>query len=189
MITSGRRVWLRLAPLALLVGTGALAANDKDGAQAEIPFSKVANLTPAETLAQAKEYVNKMQDTLSQVNRLQDTAKKQKDIIKLNCVSDKLMQIKGHLAVNDQAMSSLNEAIAKGDDGTRQHEFTRVTILFQKVQVLGTEAENCIGQDLSYLGAVSTEQVIDPSIPTTDVTDPGYPQLDTSRPPLASSPL
>ena len=130
------RRWLRAAPLALLVGSGALAANDKGATQADLPFTKLANLSPQETLAQSKEYVSKMQDTQRRVVQLQEVAKKQKDIIKLNCVNDKLLQVKGHLAVNDQAMSSLNEAIAKNDDATRQHEFTRVTILFQKVAIL-----------------------------------------------------
>jgi hypothetical protein len=189
MRTVPRRWLVRLAPLALLIGTGAFAANDKDGSQADLPFAKQANLSPQETLAQAKEYVTKMQDALRHVVELQEIAKKQKDIIKLNCVNDKLLQLKGHLAVNDQAMASLNEAIAKGDDSTRQHEFTRVTILSQKVQVLGTEAENCVGADLSYVGQARVDVEIDPSIPQADVTDPGFPQLDTSRPPLASSPL
>ncbi len=178
---------VRVAPLVLLVGSGAFAANDKDGAAADLPFAKQSNLSPQETLTQSKEYVSKMQDTQRRIVELQEVAKKQKDIIKLNCVNDKLLQVKGHLAVNDQAMTSLNEAIAKGDDGARQHEFTRVTILYQKVTVLGTEAENCIGEDLSYIGQSRVDIEIDPSIPQVDVTDPGYPQLDTTRPPLASS--
>jgi|SRR5579871_5022007 len=182
-----QRWLLRIAPVALLVGTGALA--DDKGSVDVPPITKTANLSPTETLTQAKEYVSKMQDTLRHVVQLQEVAKKQKDIIKLNCVNDKLVQVKGHLAVNDNAMASLNEAIAKGDDSGRQHEFTRVTILYQKVQVLGTEAENCIGEDLSYVGEARVDVEIDPSIPQTDVTDPGYPQLDTSRPPLASSTL
>jgi hypothetical protein len=178
---------VRIAPFVLLVGSGAFAANDKDGAQADLPFAKQANLSPQETLTQSKEYQAKMLDTQKRIVELQDVAKKQKDIIKLNCVNDKLLQVKGHLAVNDQAMTSLNEAIAKNDDGARQHEFTRVTILYQKVTVLGTEAENCIGEDLSYVGQSRVDIEIDPSIPQVDVTDPGYPQLDTTRPPLASS--
>ena len=35
----------------------------------------------------------------------------------------------------------------------RTHEFTRLTIINQKVLVLGAEAENCIGEDLSFVGA------------------------------------
>jgi hypothetical protein len=191
MRTTPIRWLLRAAPLALLIGSGALAANDtkSEGASADIPFTKQANMTPQETLAQSKEYVSKMQDTLRRITELQEVAKKQKDIIKLNCVNDKLLQTKGHIAVNDQAMSSLNEAIARNDAPSRQHEFSRVTILYQKVLVLGTEAENCIGEDLSYIGAARVDVEIDPGIPQQDVTDPGYPQLDISRPPLASAPL
>ena len=35
-----------------------------------------------------------------------------KDVIKLNCVNDKLMQVKGHLAVTDQSFTALNTAAA-----------------------------------------------------------------------------
>jgi hypothetical protein len=148
-----------------------------------------ASLTPSETLAQSKDFINKMQDTVRRIVQLQELAKKQKDIIKLNCTNDKLLQVKGHLAVGDQAMSSLNEAMAKSDDDARQHEYTRVTILYQKVLVLATEAENCIGEDLSYVGSTNVTVDIDPAIPVADVTAFNVPTVDVGRPPAASSPL
>ncbi|MSP59312.1 MAG: hypothetical protein EXR72_03045 [Myxococcales bacterium] len=175
------------APFALLLGTGAFAANDTKGADADLPFAKQANLTPQETLVQSKEYMGKMQDTLRQVNDLQTLATKQKDIIKLNCVNDKLLQLKGHLAVSDASMTNMNDAISKNDVATRMHEFTRITILHQKVSVLGTEAQNCIGDSEIYVGNARVDVEVDPSIPAADVTDPGFPVLDVTRPPQASS--
>lgn len=189
MRNSPRRWMVRFVPLGLLIGSGAIAATDNKAAEADLAFSKQANLSPAETLAQSKDYVGKMQDRLRKVVELQEVAKKQKDIIKLNCVNDKLLQVKGHIAVNDQAVSNLNEAIAKGDDATRQHEFTRITILYQKTEVLGTEAENCIGDSEIYVGRAVVEVVIDPSIPQVDLTDPGNPLLYLDRPPVASATL
>ncbi len=184
-----RRWTVAFAPFAVLIGTGAFAANDGRTTAADVGFSKQANLSPQETLSQSKEYVNKMQERLRKVVQLQEIAKRQKDIIKLNCVNDKLLQLKGHLAVNDQAMNNMNEAIGKGDEITRQHEFTRITILFEKVDVLGTEAENCIGDSEIYVGNARVDVEIDPSIPQVDVTDPGYPTLNVERPPQASATL
>lgn len=183
---SSRRGWLvRTAPLALLVGSAALAADNRP--EAELPFAKQANLSAQETLAQAKEYVSNMQDTHRKVVALQDKAKVQKDIIKLNCVNDKLLQVRGHIAVADKAMTGLNDAIARSDEPGRQHEFGRITIIYQKVSVLGTEAGNCVGEEIFTLGEGGRVEVeVDPSIPAADVTDPGMPQLDLARPPQAS---
>lgn len=173
---------VRVVPLTLLLASGALAAND-DTKAAPTPSESA---TPQDALAQSKDYVSKMQTTLRRVVSLQEKARKQRDIIMLNCVNDKLLQVKGYLAVNDQAISSLNEVIAKGDDAGRGHQLARVAILHQKVTVLGTEAENCVGQDLSYVGASRVEVEISPNIPINEVTTPPFPRLDVSRPPIAS---
>lgn len=175
----------RVAALLLLGASAAFAAPDA------VPGSSPAvdtSLPPTQMLTQAKDYVSKMQDSLRTIVQLQELAKKQKDIIKLNCVNDKLLQVKGHLAVTDTAMSSLNEAVAKGDDDGRGHEYTRVTILYQKVLVLSTEAGNCIGEDLSYVGNTVVTVDIDPAIPVRDVTAFDVPVTDSTRPPVASSP-
>ena len=177
---------------AVFIASLAFAAPDNPAGQparsgdSAIPDDATA-LSPQATLDAAKDAQGKMQDTLRRIVQLQELAKKQKDIIKLNCVNDKLTQVKGHLAVSDTSMNSLNEAVAKSDDDGRKHEYTRVSILYQKVLVLGTEAENCIGEDLSYVGAVKVTVDIDPTIPQADVTAFDFPSLDTSRPPVASA--
>jgi len=182
---SRSRGWLvRSASVVLLIGS---VATGQNRTEAELPMSKQANLSSQETLEGAKDYVSKMQDVLRRVVGLQETAKKQKDIIKLNCVNDKLLQVKGHLAVSDKAMASLNEAIAKVDDAGRRHEYSRLTILNQKVSVLGTEATNCVGEEIGWVGEGTVQVEIDNSIPAEDVTAPGLPQLDTGRPPQASA--
>jgi hypothetical protein len=170
--------------IALLGGTGALASTD--AVDAGIDFRKSITLSPQETMTQSKDYYKKMQETQRRVQQLQSKAKKDKDMVKLNCVNDKLTQLNGHLTVSDQAMSSLSLDIAKGDDTARQHEFTRMTILYQKVVTLGTEAEQCIGEDVSYVGATTVNVEIDPSIPPTDPTEPELPVPVVTRPPEAS---
>jgi hypothetical protein len=143
-------------------------------------------LSPQETLTQAREFNTKIADTLSKVSRLSSEAQKKKDAIKLNCVNDKLVQIRGHVAITEQTMTALNEAMARGNEGERQHEFTRMTILYQKVTVLGTEAENCVGEEPSYTGDTKVDVDIDPNIDNDDPTEPHLPLPDVTRPPEAS---
>ncbi|MGZ5252303.1 MAG: hypothetical protein ACXWCE_18950, partial [Caldimonas sp.] len=141
--------------LALIGATAAYAA--VDSTDVGIDFRKSITLSPQETQAQAKDYYKKMLETQRRVTQLQAKAKKDKDMVKLNCVNDKLMQVQGHMKVTDQSMGTLALDVAKSDDTARQHEFTRITILYQKVVTLGTEAEQCIGEDVSYVGATRVD--------------------------------
>jgi hypothetical protein len=156
------------------------------GGEVDISVKQRPTLTPQEMQNQAKEYFTNMNATLKRIQELQETAKRQKDIIKLNCVTDKLVQAKVNLNIAEQAMTSLQENIARADEGGRTHEFTRLTIVNQKVLVLGAEAENCIGEDLSFVGATRIDVEIDPSIPQTDPTQPPGPTISIERPPEAS---
>jgi hypothetical protein len=179
------RTGLAAASLAIISASAAFAAVG-DATDVGIDFRKSITLSPQETQAQARDYYKKMQETQRRVTQLQAKAKKDKDMVKLNCVNDKLMQLQGHMTVTDQSMSSLTLDIAKNDDSARQHEFTRISILYQKVVVLGTEAEQCIGEDVSYVGATRVDVEVDPSIPPYDPTEPPLPGIDVTRPPEAS---
>jgi len=187
--------WLRHAMVGVaLVGTTSvvLAQTPAPGtvppekpAPAEAPGSG-RSLSPAEMVAQSKDFMDKMQKTLQRVVQLQEVARKQKDIIKLNCVNDKLVQIKGNMNVAESATTLMHEAIARNDEGQRQHEFTRISLVNQKVQVLGTEAENCIGEDLTYVGQTEVKVEVDPTIPEADPTREIHPEPVIERPPVAS---
>jgi hypothetical protein len=175
-----------VAVLLALAGATAAFAAVEDAGDVGIDFGKTITMTPQATMAQSKDYYKKMQETQRRVLQLQAKAKKDKDMVKLNCVNDKLTQLKGHMTVADQSMTSLALDIAKSDDAARQHEFTRMSIIYQKVVTLGTEAEQCIGEDVSFVGPTTTDVEIDPSIPPGDPTQPDLPVPGVDRPPEAS---
>lgn len=143
-------------------------------------------LTPADMVNQSKEYFTGMGAVVKRIQTLQEQAKREKDIIRLNCVTDKLVQARVNVNIAEQSMATMQESIAKNDQGEQTHEFTRLTIVNQKVTVLGAEAENCIGEDLSFVGATRIDVEVDPNIPQYDPTQPGSPFIDITRPPSAS---
>ena len=143
-------------------------------------------LTPAEMVNQSQEYLKGMGQVLKRIQALQEEAKRQKDIIRLNCVTDKLVQARVNENIAEQSMAALQENVAKNDVGGQTHEFTRLTIVNQKVTVVGAEAENCIGEDLSFVGATRVDVEVDQNIPQYDPTQPGSPFIDITRPPEAS---
>jgi len=168
-------------------GAGTAGTGVAQQGEVDIAVGQKPNLTVEEMTTQAREYQQGMTSILRRVEKLQETARRQKDIIRLNCVADKLVQVKVNVSIADQALISLQENIARADEGGRTHEFTRLTIINQKVLVLGAEAENCIGEDLSFVGATRVDLDVDPNIPQNDPTIPQVPEQDVSRPPAASS--
>ena len=154
---------------------------------ADISVGQTPTLSVPEMNTQAREYQQNMASVLKRIHTLEETARKQKDIIKLNCVINKQVEAKVNASIADQAMASLQENVARGDEGGRIHEFTRLTIINQKISVLGAEAENCIGEDLSFVGATRVDLDIDPNIPRDDPTQPAVPTTPIDRPPAASS--
>jgi hypothetical protein len=162
---------------------GAAAA---PGAPVDISVKQRPTLTPEEMVTQSKEYLKTITDVLKRIQTLQDQSKRDKDIIRLNCVTDKLVQVRVNASIADQSMASLQEAMTRADEGQRTHEFTRLTIVNQKVLVLGAEAENCIGEDLSFVGSTRIDVEIDPNIPQYDPTQPPGPGIDIERPGEAS---
>jgi hypothetical protein len=153
---------------------------------ADVSVKQRPTLTAEEMVTQSREYAKNMGEVLKRIQVLQDQAKREKDIIRLNCVTDKVVQVRVNISIAEQSMASLQEAVTRADEGERTHEFTRLTIVNQKVLVLGAEAENCIGEDLSFVGATKVDVEIDPNIPVYDPTQPPGPGIDVERPGEAS---
>jgi hypothetical protein len=158
---------------------GAAASGDATAQQAP--------LTPQQMVDEAAKLKEAMTGVMKRMEVLQDTARRQKDIIKLNCVASKMVQAKANVNISEQANASLQESISRADTEGEAHEFTRLTIIHQKVMVLGAEAENCIGEDLSFVGATRVDVEVDPNIPKDDPTLPPTPVLDVTRPPPTAS--
>lgn len=114
-------------------------------------------LSPEEMSKRAKALIAEMDEVFKKTIGLQEIAKKEKDVIKLNCVADKVAQIKQLRALANSAQASLEEAIVRRDEDARYHEFERLSIIHQQVAALGAEAEACVGEDLTYMGETDVD--------------------------------
>ncbi len=159
-------------------GDGAKQVGDTPDDQAQ-PMTKRAEIPASEMSANADGYLVKMREILRRVVQLQGIVRKQKDVIKLNCVNNKLLQIKQLLNIGESNKTNLDEAIARDDESGRYDFYSNITIANDQVQALGAEAEQCVGQDLSYLGPTETtvEGGNEPEDPTRG-SEPAYPSVD-----------
>src|SRR5690348_4704331 len=112
MSLQSHRLSLKLAPL-ILLGTGVAMAAGAVGGDTGLDLKKAESLSPADTVKEAREYKVKMTGTSSRIDKLLDKARRQKDVIKINCLQDKSQKVKGHISVADQSMSTLNTAVSR----------------------------------------------------------------------------
>jgi hypothetical protein len=174
----------------LMVATPSWAQRPTEPAPAVV--GKADAVADAEKLKRAAEAITSMRASLRQVTSRVEDARNEKDVVKLNCVNEKLAQIKGLLKVAEQSDTALKEAVTNADP-VANAEFAKIGIARTKIDGLSNEAQQCIGQ-LAYIVDEKT---------TVEVQQPiGQPDRETSgryrstpppaapvvlRPPSASS--
>ncbi|MDP1826699.1 MAG: hypothetical protein Q8L48_25740 [Archangium sp.] len=175
---------IRRAFFAVLVVAATLSLAQAPTAPEATDASKIPDPEKVKTSAES---VGRMRGALKDVLQKLEEARNTKDVVKLNCVNEKLTQIKGLLRISEQSDVQLQEAVARKETATAEHEFTKVTIARSKVEQLRAEAEQCIGQL-----AFRTDENLSVEVEVPDYLPPGDPSqmpppisID-SRPPPAS---
>lgn len=192
----GRRALIALfAAMALgVAGFGLAIAQDAEdeaqeagasGEEGEIPVRRRAQLTPAEQSAEAHSIEERGTQISRRVMAMLDEARRERDIIRVTCLNDKLTQINAHRRTLEQRLENLQEAVDTGDESRRNHEFTVITVLGQHFRTLEQEANACIGQDIFETGTTRVVTDIDPSTPEENliIQDPGLPEIPFIPPP------
>jgi len=94
------------------------------------------------------------------IQHLQQLARKQKDILKLNCVNDKLVQVKPQMNIADAGESELESA----NDASRMAVFEGIAAAAEGVHRLREEADQCIGEPVQT-GGDSSNSFTGPQMP------------------------
>ncbi len=172
--------------------SAAAFAQDKDTAGAEksslsSQFEKAARLSDSEKISKSSSYLKDMKDAMRQALALLKEAREEKDVIRVNCINEKLTNIKGLIRISEQADMTLQEAQAKGEKDTATHEFHKISISHQKIKILRIEAEQCVGELAFAVGKTEVEVEVDKDlVPEDDPTNVKLPDTPIIRPPAAS---
>lgn len=188
MSRHARYIWLSLlvGPVAFAQPmTPGIAPGTTPPAAVDISVPHKSSLSATDMLRQGREYRATMDRAVVELQALVEQAKKQKDVIRLNCVMDKLMQVKVNMNMADEALQKLQEAAGRRDDAASLHEYTRITIVNQKVQVLQNEGQTCVGAELNYIGTTRVE-VEAPEV-AENMTEPSLEPPPLERPNVASN--
>jgi hypothetical protein len=134
------------------------------------PAAKGATLSDAEKLRSASDAIERMHGSVKQTIVRVEDARNEKDVVKLSCVNEKLTQMKGLLKVAEQSSVAFKEALASKDP-LADTEYAKIGIAKSKIDALGNEAQQCIGQ-LAYIVDEKTTVEVQQA--------PGLPDRDTS---------
>jgi hypothetical protein len=131
-----------------------------------------------------------MNGAAATVRRQLDAARQQHDVVKSLCLSDKLSQIDVATRSAKDRQTALQAAAQRNDAELANHEFTMLTVLSQRSQQLIAEANQCIGEDLAFVG--QTQVSVDyPPLPGDEDTTPLPMEVPpfTYEPPVSVSPV
>ncbi|MCC7537425.1 MAG: hypothetical protein IT379_14475 [Deltaproteobacteria bacterium] len=143
-----RLPWMLAATLVLGVGVGAAVAQDRgrDTAQeGEISGRRRARLTGPEQREEGRRMVRRGEQISRRVTGLLDDARRERDILRITCLNDRLTQVNVNLRTAHVRIRALEDAIEGNDESRRNHEFTIIIVLDQKWRQLEREAQECIG--------------------------------------------
>ena len=177
-----RHIFAATIVASLAAGSGYLAAQPGDAKKpADPPLpdvtlqgDKSASVSPREMSEQSGKLIAEMDTYHLRVLELQKAARKAKDVIKLNCVNEKLLAVKQLMNIADVAKTDLTEAIAADDRDGQVATFGQVTLAHERATSERDEAEGCIGEELIFVGPTQVE-VDGPTIPDDPTDDPEDP--------------
>lgn len=173
-------------PLLALLGAVVAHADDaaapaKDAPAAPAAPAKV--LTLSEMTAQNIVIEGQLKGDLQYMEHLRVVVRRDKDVIKLNCVNDKYVQLKAQVNLFDMARDQFNGAL--GTESTARVHFDAIVKISSEAAQLKNEAAGCVGVPELYKqeSGVDVQHPDFPDDPTTaqpfddvvvGVDPPGY---------------
>lgn len=118
--------------------------------------------------------------------QLQAQARKQKDVIKLNCVNSRLVEVKAHMNLIDSTNQQLQLALQKNSD-ERNTLYASMVASQQSIATLRDEARGCVGEPEMFKQEAGGVEVQRPDLP--DDPTIGNPFVNEIEPPAYASPF
>ena len=132
----------------------------------------------------AARYDKDMRSSLEHAESVRIGAYRQRDIIRMSCIDDKLVQMKDVIKAPEPRVASVARK-ANEELVLRQH-FLVVRLARKRVDELAAEVEACMGDVLDAIIAGRIRDEAPPSDAILDPTRAPTPTIDTDRPPEAS---
>lgn len=181
------RRFAKIATAIVFFGTmSAVAAPDQPQPVETQTTSPGQQMSSAQMNVASAEIEVRLEEDSTGISHLQEVAKKQKDVIKLNCVNDRMVQAKAQRNIADDTRAQLNAALAKNSD-ERFTLFQQLEATASSVKTLHEQAKACVGELELYKQESGVTVDHPPIVDDPTVTTP--PIEGTFEPPAYTSPF
>lgn len=150
--------------------------------------AEAAPRSPQEILEEGKKSLDRMEASADNIARMLREARKNKDVVKVLCLDDKLNQMNVAARSATDRVASIEAAVAAGNTERARHDDAVLSALSARATELTAEANQCIGEETGLVGGSTLDVTVDPDIPKEDTATPSPPVL-ISAPPVAASPI
>jgi hypothetical protein len=127
-------------------------------------------LSPEQMLARAKQFVGGIEQASGSISRQLQAARKDRDVVRVLCLSDKLNQVDVALGSAQDRMGSLRGAAERADVDRTRHEYTVLEVLNDRVRVLVNESNQCVGEETGFIGEAEVSVSVDPNLPNAETS-------------------
>jgi hypothetical protein len=184
---SRRKPWALVVAAAVIASSSTYAQSPVPGADPSARPAKPVKLSLPEMVSRADSLQAQIKGDVRHVLHLQAKTRKEKDVIKLNCINDKMVQLKAQVNIFDSAHNMLKaglEAQASAED--KQETFAEATATADAIKSLRAEADLCVGEPELYKQESSSDVKRPDILDDPTATDPFGPASGFEPPAYAS---
>jgi hypothetical protein len=154
------------------------------------PAPAAAKLSIPQMTERSVVFEGQIAEDVQKMNQLRDVARKEKDVVKLTCVNDRLVELKAQQNIYDQSKQQFAAQTSAGNADAARPSYDELSATAEQIKLLRGAAEACIGVPELYKQE-SDDSVTHPDFPddptTTDPFDD--PVFETVEPPGYASPF
>ena len=137
---------------------------------AQVGFEHKQQLSPQDELSQADVILSHMEQSSGTVRRQLEQARSARDVVKTLCLNDKLSQIDVATRSARDRQAALQAAVQRNDSELADHQYTVLTEHRRRAEQLTAEANQCIGEEVAFVGQTQVTVSVDPNLPAVDTT-------------------
>jgi hypothetical protein len=172
--------WFGITAFVLAVA-GSATAQPSGGVapvpDAQVGFERRVQLSPQDQLSEANTAITRMEQASATVRRQLEQARASRDVVKTLCLNDKLSQIDVTTRSARDRQAQLQSAVTRNDVEGANHHFSILRAHRQHAEQVSAEANQCIGEEIAFVGQTQVTTEIEPGLPGDEVVEYGDPTV------------
>jgi len=118
----------------------------------KVTSTKFKDLSQKEIISKSTDYINTMKNMMNKSYSILKEARKEKNIMKLNCINDNIMVIKGYLRRSEDDKLQIDEYLSQDNNSNAVDLLAKIYEAFNSVKQADISIQSCSGNVLTYTG-------------------------------------